>query len=108
MNSSSKITIVVPQQTTNDEDPTSVRSFVEHRLSELFGGSTSVDAYGNWVDDKGILVEEPVWNVYSYATDRVNDDQAKEIRNIAEIVRDSLDQDCVLVTIEPVISIEFV
>jgi hypothetical protein len=73
-------------------------------MSTHFGGCTSVDASGQWLDDSGVLVCEHVTIVYSY-NDSIDNDY---MLAVAEYVKRVLAQDSVLYTVSGDESVTFV
>ena len=74
-----------------------VRKEVARRLSERFGGATiDSERSGMWVDDDGNMIQDTVDVVYTYS-DSIATETAEQI---AEYVKNELDEDTVLYSIE--------
>jgi len=79
--------------------------YVLRAMGELFGGASSYAGTGSWVAENGTLVVEPNDFVYSFTTTPWARDFALPLaRRIAQ----QLDQEAVMVSIEPAVSIDFV
>ena len=82
----------------------SVLQTVEESMSRYFGGCTSVEAHGAWLDANGVLVREHVTIVYSYCEYA----EYNGLLSLALAVKRALSQDSVLYTVESVNSVTFV
>lgn len=85
--------------------------YVARRLSEEFGGCTSVEAYGWWANNEGELIAEHVTILYSLVDENeveVRKSTASVLRELAEHVKAVLNQQSVLTSIEPVTQVEFI
>jgi hypothetical protein len=80
---------------------------VAKNLSDRFGGATATPSSGYWVNDAGKLVEEKVVVVYTY-TDALDEGQYADLRATVKGWQEIWVQDCVLLTVEPAISVDFV
>ena len=103
-----KFSITVPSTQRNSTpvfDRDGILSSVQADMSNVFGGATSVDGVGSWNDDNGNLVTEAVTVVSSYGD---NTDGTEDLERIARWVKTVANQDAVLVTVEPVLSVQFI
>ncbi len=75
-----------------------VLSLVCRTFSEKFGGATVTEGRGYYVNFDGNLVTEPV-TIIETITDS---DPSSILDNIADYVKETLRQECVLYTVEPV------
>lgn len=75
-----------------------VLSLVCRTFSEKFGGATVTDGRGYYVNFDGDLVTEPVTIIETIA----ESDPSSILDNVAEYVKDTLRQECVLYTVEPI------
>ena len=101
-------TITVPtkqQDGTPVEDLDIVKRVVAKNLSEWFGGCTAVPGKGSWVNGEGVTVSEDV-TVFSTVTDDRN--VLPILRGLAAHVKNVCNQDCVLITVQTVDTVEFV
>jgi DNA-binding CsgD family transcriptional regulator len=107
----SKISIFVPSTMEKDQPiPDHIFSrrvdIVSKKLSDLFGGSTAIDASGSYVAESGKLISEKVKIVFTFTENLQSDD-----RQILELFVSDLcqqwKQESVLLTIEPVYNVEF-
>ena len=73
---------------------------VESAMNAQFGACTSIDARGNWDNDEGVTVKEPVILVYSLATEST--DAWRFMIDLAEWVKLTMLQSCVLIAEYPV------
>jgi len=74
-------------------------------LSTEFGGCTTYDAHGAWIDGDGKLVCEPVKTLEAIVFDwpssfAAGSDIREKAETIAKILRDSLHQECVVLDIQ--------
>lgn len=69
-------------------------------LSREYGGCTTYDGDGYYKDDDGVLVVEPVTVVEVIA----EENPTEVLRNIADYVKKTLKQECVLFTVQPLYS----
>lgn len=106
-----KVTITIPS-TMNNGNPVQDREHVVTALcatmSYNFGGCTTVDGVGHWQDANGKNVSENVTVVTSYVTGDAVRTVKEVMQGNAEYLKERCEQDCVLVTIEPVNSVIFV
>ena len=79
------------------------RTAVLAKTAREFGGFSAVDAQGGWIAGKGKLVTEPSLIITVY-TDKVFDACEIHAQRLAEL----FNQESVMLTVEPVISIDFV
>ncbi len=100
-----KATITVPS-TQRDGNPVQDRNIVLNavcaKLSRAFGGCTLVDGTGHWQDANGNNVQESVTVATSFITGPVAETATETMTDIGQWLKECCDQDCVLVTIEPV------
>lgn len=71
----------------------------EFILSELFGGCTSIEGVGSWVNDKSEIVQEDVTVVTSY-TDAVTGDHIVRLRILSSDLARQGKQECILFVVE--------
>lgn len=90
------------------EDSITALEHVKRTLAQSLGGYTAYNTQGGWVNDEGELVEEPVTVVYSLAADRDLEELEELGEGLALYVRTKLEQECVLYTVDPLISVQFV
>ncbi|TDK59524.1 DUF3574 domain-containing protein [Bacillus salipaludis] len=89
---------------TNGSDPISTdehNKWVDNAMSHfsiMFGGATSVDGNGAWVDDKGNLIKEKVTIVYSFAQ-KLNNSKIDDVANYAKQIKEELHQSTVSVEV---------
>ena len=103
-----KFSITVPSTQRNGTpvfDRIAILSSVQADMSNCFGGATSVDGVGSWNDDNGNLVTEAVTVVSSYGDDA---DKVADLERIARWVKTVANQDCVMIAVEPVSSVQFI
>lgn len=91
-----------------DDERESVRYYVESELSRLFGGTTSTEGQGAWINSKGELMRERVTIIQSFADDEDARQNWDKVQNIAKYVKDALRQESVLVRAAPVQMVQFV
>lgn len=109
------VTITVPGTTHKSIPlPPTVKAFVDNFVSEefagLFGGVTATAGKGTWQDENGQWVIEDVTLVTSYAALDDSEDACNKLQavgRLADLLRDFLKQDCVLVSISPVTAVYF-
>ena len=106
-----KVTITIPSVMNNGE-PVYGREHVVTAvcasMSHSFGGCTTVDGIGHWKDANGNNVSENVTVATSYVTGDAVKTAREVLTGTAEYLKERCEQDCVLVTIEPVDSVIFV
>jgi len=78
--------------------------FALAELSRLYGGASSFEGNGAWLNGAGALVSEPNTFVFSFGENV----QASDVVPIAEAIAFQLGQECVLLAIEPVTSVSFI
>lgn len=103
-----KFSITIPSTQKNGTpvfDRDGILTSVQSDMSNTFGGATSVNGVGSWNDDNGNLVTESVTVVSSYGDDA---DKVADLERIARWVKTVANQDCVLITVEPVSSVQFI
>lgn len=67
------------QRVVSEEEMRARVDEVREVLSNLFGGYTSVEAFGGYYDDEEGLVKEPVVRIISYTTKEGFDDRSEEL-----------------------------
>lgn len=74
----------------------------ERRMCAVFGGVTTIDGYGSWMNAKQEVVSEPVHIVYSFADERkwLPHVVHQTGKDIAGLVKVALDEETVLYTID--------
>lgn len=98
---SNEVEIIVCTKDKNNEPiPTEVIAryvdSVETFFSEAFGGATTIQGVGSWVDDEGQTFREPNFIIQASVSDKLfNDRNLKEVLVTVGFIRDSLNQDCV-------------
>lgn len=104
-----KLTIVVPKLNTNKDGKTGgeVQTHVARELARSFGGVTTQEAQGGWVNKDGTLIEEPVFLVWCYVEDKdyITLNIVKHV--LAKYVKETLHQDTVLTSVEEVGHVTF-
>ena len=110
-----KASIYLPSESNGEVINTDKRwqesRYTMRRLSEEFGGCTSIEAYGWWANPEGELIGEHVTIIYSLVDANeveVRKSTASVLRELAEHVKAVLNQQSVLISIEPVTSVEFI
>lgn len=68
------------------------------KFSNMFGGATSVDGNGAWVDEDGNLFKEKVTIVYSFAQ-KLNNASIDEVVKYAKQIKETLHQSSVSVEV---------
>ncbi len=84
-----KIGFYIPSTGKNGQDISDLEldqrtAVIANRFAELFGGSTTTEAFGNWIDNGGNLVNEKVKIVSSYMTKNQLDDHYAGILALAK------------------------
>lgn len=107
-----KISITIPSKTKNGEtiDNKKVLGAVVASLANRFGGTTTTTGLGSWINDQGQTISESVDIVSTLVDDKKHDDgeSIAYCEGLARHVRNSLDQECVLLTAESVDIVRFV
>lgn len=67
-------------------------SFVSSIFAKYFGGVTVVSAFGQWVDQTGQIISEPVNLVQSFATDNSH---LADLLDLAAELRATYHQECI-------------
>lgn len=67
---------------------------ISKRLSDHFGGATSIEGVGSWIDDNGILVQEKVNIVYAY-TDKLNNSKIEKVLELCHWLKNGMSQYCI-------------
>lgn len=78
---------------------TEVVSFVETLLSKRFGGTTSYQVKGSWVNQKGELIQEDITRVQSF-TSNLSDNDIDFIESLAYSVKEDMIQEFVSIEID--------
>ena len=101
-----KVEIIVPTTIRNISAPADlINQQVEHALrsfAAVAGGATAVEGEGAWLDTKGNLVRESVYNVYAYCTQTQFAWLTKAAYRVAEDIKRAMKQDSVAVVIDGV------
>ena len=101
-----KFSVTVPTTQKNGTpvfDRAGILKSVQSDMSNVFGGATSTDGVGTWNDDNGNLVTENVTVVSSFCCGKVDlETGTQTLERIARWVKSVANQDCVLITVEPV------
>lgn len=72
--------VICPQHDNAGKSLQHVRHYAELALSRAFGGCTTTQGKGSWVDPKGELITEPVWCLTAaYEPNVVNDHSLAQI-----------------------------
>ena len=96
----SKIGLYVPS-TGNDgkdvDDLTFAKraSKIGRKFALLFGGSTSIDAYGHWIDASGKLIDEKIKIIYSFAGQDTLDQHYNDLVQYAGKLARQWSQECI-------------
>ena len=77
-------------------------------LCTLFGGCTTFQAIGHWINKDGDRLDEKVTVLCSYFPGKESASKLERIQALANYVRTELDQDAVLYTIQSVETVVFV
>ena len=103
-----KLTIVVPKTGNSGCSSTGVevQTHVAYILANTFGGVTTQEAYGEWVDNNGTLIGESVFLVWCYVKDDYTTLNIIK-HELAAYVKKELLQDCVLTSVEEVKYVTF-
>lgn len=72
----------------------------QSKLCSLFGGCTTVEGEGSWINEKGQLVTESVSIVTAYATRNNVKYNQGELRSFCSLLKNVLDQECILLVID--------
>jgi hypothetical protein len=73
------------------------------RIANIAGGFTAVQGTGGWIDKNGVLVVEPV-TVFDCDIPRSDGSgRAPALRNLAEMIKADLRQDCVYLRIDDIV-----
>lgn len=104
-----KHTIYLPKHD-NDDMPGSyhiadnIRKEIIGAMTRNFGGCSIVDVNGYWMNDRGIVMRDKVWAIYTIT-------DAKTIEGMIafyiSLIKDSLHQETVMYTIEEVSDVIF-
>ena len=97
----------------SDKQSQEVYANSQRVLAGIFGGYSSYSVYqgnGGWVDDQGDLCREPHYRFECYDDSRGEAYSARKnvMRHLAQSIAIALDQDCVLLSEEPVGSVNFI
>lgn len=92
-----KIAIYVPSTVNVDEacDNTAMRLHVMRELSAMFGGATSTQACGAWIDSAGNTVIEHVDIVYSFCTSSQARTHFEKVLALCEHIKREMAQEAV-------------
>ena len=85
-----------------------VLATVQDQLARSFGGCTTTDGQGAWLDSQDKPITESVSVVTSYTDCVTWLEKSSEINHLARYVARALDQDSVLLVVSPVDSVIFV
>lgn len=66
--------IICPQHDSAGHSLQHVKHYAEKALCNAFGGCTTLSAKGSWVDPRGELITEPVWQIIAAYEPNVTDD----------------------------------
>lgn len=80
------------------------RQAAYQRISETFGGMTTVNVMGGWISPTNGLVRERSWGIEIYTDSHT----VESARAIAEWLKSEFRQESVLVVVSPVDSVDFV
>ena len=69
-------------------------------LSSLFGGATSIEGQGSWVDESGQLISEPVTICYSFTDSTTLQEKRGEVYSLCKQLCHDMRQDCVSLEID--------
>lgn len=99
-----KVSIYIPGTVNADQaDSKKAEEMTNHiasRFSDLFGGATITNASGAWMSDRLGLIQEDVKIIYSYCTETALNSNAESLMQLAEMVRDEMQQEAVSVEID--------
>ena len=68
---------------------------VSKELARLFGGSTSYQARGSWLNDKGRLINEDITIVKSYCNQALFAKYKKQVIRLGNSLKHDLNQDAI-------------
>lgn len=95
-----KVMLYVP---TKPEDSKDVIRYVEKRLSNEYGGVTTVKGKGKWVNEDNKLISDNVKVIKS-----VGEIDKEIVESLAKFVKKELNEDTVMYEINPVNDVNFV
>ena len=96
-----KVCIYVPStiEVNKPIDNSEFCSYVQRKLSEMFGGATTNEAYGSYVCNNGELLNEKVSIVYSFcSTDQIIENIEKVVE-ICEYLKKEMSQESILLEV---------
>lgn len=98
--SNQRVAVIVPSKDKNGHPLDRMRYEIRtiRELTALFGGASSIQQVGMWLDDNGNEVDEVNALVYSF-TDNLDDDILDEVYAIAWRLKIDMMQDSIAVTI---------
>lgn len=91
-----KVTVRIPSEPMY---ATRTLRFVVESLTFLFGGTTTYQTHGSWLDDNWEVVYNRVWNVESYTSNNDHAEVGWEVYRIAEEAKAVLLEDTVMYTV---------
>lgn len=98
--SSQKVAVIVPSRDKNGAILDRVKHEIKviRELTALFGGASSFNQVGMWLDDGGKEIQEANALIYSY-TDKLDDDLLDAVYGIAWRLKIDMNQDSIAVVI---------
>ena len=92
-----KIALYVPStiEVDKETDNSHMVKHVMRKLSELFGGATSTDAFGAWIDCSGNTIYERINIVYSFCTSEKASEHFGEVIALCEHIKTTMQQEAV-------------
>ena len=70
-------------------------------FAKLFGGATTVDALGTWIDDSGEAIPDKIKIVYSYS-EKLPEGLKHQLRAFAGMISKQLNEDVILLVMDGV------
>ena len=68
-------------------------------FAKVFGGATTADVAGTWIDDAGNAVDDKIKIVYSYA-ESLNKSMKDSLRDFAGMICHELNEDVILLVMD--------
>jgi len=106
-----QVTVTVPSESAGRTLDAGMRQAALEKvlagLSGMFGGATSTEGQGAWVNGAGTLVRENVTLASSFAEDAAVNDKWQDVKALAGWLKDSLAQESVLVSVTKVERVEW-
>ena len=96
-----KICIYVPStiEVNKPIDNKEFCAYVQRKLSEMFGGATTSEAFGSYVCNNGEILNEKVSIVYSFCSTEQIIDKIEEVVNICNYLKKEMSQESILLEV---------